>query len=143
MRGSHAERKVGTLAGFQVSVADNFMQGPELVIKGATTYTAKVTDIALGTIRSLEHAIQHLEEVAETLTCNIAHTRKRLADTQIQVDTPFEYAERLAVLSRRHQQIEDKLHLSKNQGSAQLDAEESGDQPRMEEVATTATDSAQ
>ena len=56
------------------------MQGPEIVLKGATTNTAKVTDTAHGTIRSLEHTIQHLDEVVENLTRGIADARKRLAD---------------------------------------------------------------
>ena len=60
MAGTGAERAVGTIAGFRVFVADNFVQGPEIVLKGTTTYTAKVTDTALGTMRSVEHTIQHL-----------------------------------------------------------------------------------
>jgi hypothetical protein len=99
------------------------MGGPEILLRGATTYTAKVTDTAHGTIRSVEHTIQHLEEVAETLARNLADTRKRLADTQAQVNAPFEYGERLAELVQRQQQIEDELDLTKNQASAQLGTE--------------------
>ena len=124
MRGSRSERPVGSLAGFQLFVADNFMQGPELVIKGTATYTAKVTDTALGTIRSLEHKIQHLEEVAANLTQNIQDNRKRLADLHVQADTPFEYAERLASLSRRQQEISDELDLTKNQTPIQMETTE-------------------
>jgi hypothetical protein len=127
MRGTRKDWLVGTLAGFQVFVADNVLQGPEIVLQGATTYTAKVTDTAHGTIRSVEHAIQHLEDVVETLVRNIIDTRKRLADTQAQVDAPFEYAARLAELVQRQQQIEDALDLTKNQASAQLDAEPPGE----------------
>ena len=123
MRGTRKEWQVGSMAGFQISVADNLMQGPEIVLKGATTYTAKVTDTAHGTIRSVEYAVQHLEEVAETLSSNITDTRKRLAETHIQVDRPFEYAERLASLVQRQQQIEDTLDLTKNQASAQYSAD--------------------
>ncbi len=123
MRGTRADRLVGNLAGFQIFVADNFMQGPELVLKGATAYVAKVTDSALGTIRSVEHTIQHLDDLADNLARNIADTRKRLADTQAQVDTPFEYAERLAALVQRQQEIEDALDLTKNQAPRQFDAE--------------------
>ena len=97
------------------------MQGPEIVLKAATTYTAKVTDTALGTIRSVEYTIQHLEELAGNLVQNIADTRKRLADTQVQVDAPFEYADRLASLVRRQQEIEDELDLTKGQAPSGLD----------------------
>lgn len=120
LRGTRREMLVGHIAGFQVFVADSFMQGPEIALKAATTYPAKVTDTAHGTIRSVEHTIQHLEEVAESLTRNIADTRKRLADSQAQMDAPFEYAERLSALARRQQEIEDELDLTKNQCSARL-----------------------
>jgi hypothetical protein len=134
-RGSRTERQVGAVAGFQVFIADNFMGGPEILLKGATSYTAKVTDTAHGTIRSVEYVIQHLEELAETLARNITDTRKRLADTQTQVDTPFEYAELLATLVRRQQEIEDELDLTKNRASAQLEADSPREQPLAESEA--------
>jgi hypothetical protein len=125
MRGSQAERLVGTLAGFQVFVADTFMQGPQILLKGATTHPAKVTDTALGTIRSVEHAIQNLEDLAESLTRAITDTRKRLADTQAQVGAPFEYAGRLAELLRRQDEIESALDLAKSQVPSQFETEPS------------------
>jgi len=132
MRGTHADRQVGSIAGFGVFVSDNFLQGPEIVLKAATTYTAKVTDTALGTIRSVEHTIRHLEELAAGLVQSIADTRKRLADTQAQVDAPFEYAERLGSLVKRQQEIEDELDLTKGQAPSQLDAEPSYPPPDLE-----------
>ena len=103
-------------------MADNFMQGPEIVLKGATAYTAKATDTAHGTIRSVEHTIQHLEDLAANLEQNIADTRKRLTDTQAQVEAPFEYAEKLASLVRRRQEIEDLLDLTKSQAPGHIAA---------------------
>ena len=132
LRGSRAERQVGSIAGFQVWIADNFMGGPEILLRATTTYPAKVTDTAHGTIRSVEHTIQHLEEVAETLARNLADTRKRLADTQAQVNAPFEYGARLAELVQRQQQNEDELDLTKNQASAQLGTGSVGEAPSAE-----------
>jgi N12 class adenine-specific DNA methylase len=132
LRGCRAERQVGNIAGFQVWIADNFMGGPEILLRATTTYPAKVTDTAQGTIRSVEHTIQHLEEVAENLTRNLADTRKRLADTQAQVNAPFEYAERLTELVQRQQQIEDELDLTRNQASAQLGTSSAGEAPSAE-----------
>ena len=123
MRRTHAELPVGSIAGFRVFVAVNFMQGPEIVLKAAATYVAKVTDTAHGTIRSIEHTIQHLEEAAATLVQNISDSRKRLADSQAQANAPFEYDERLASLVRRQQEIEDELDLTKDQASGQLGAD--------------------
>ena len=138
IRGSQAERQVGSIAGFRLFVSDNLFRGPEIVIKGAGAYTAKVTDTALGTIRSVEHTIQHLDETAANLAQNITDTRKRLADTQAQVEAPFEYAERLASLARRQQEIEDELDLTKSQAPSGLDgkpdeAPSEGDAPTAPE----------
>ena len=62
-------------------------------------------------------------ELAEALDRSIADTRKRLADTQGQVDTPFEYAERLAELVRRQDEIENALDLTKSQAPGRLQPE--------------------
>lgn len=51
MRGSRSERQVGSIAGFQIFVADNFMPSSEILLKGAAAYTAKATDTAHGAIR--------------------------------------------------------------------------------------------
>jgi N12 class adenine-specific DNA methylase len=136
VRGSRVGRPVGTIAGFRLLVSDNLFRGPEIVIEGTGTYTAKVTDTALGTIRSVEHTIQHLDEFAASLTQNILDTRKRLADTQAQVGAPFEYAERLALLARRQQEIEDQLDLTKDQAPGALDGKPNetsqGGEPEVE-----------
>ena len=123
LRASRAERQVGTLAGIQIWIADNYMGSPEILLRGGTSYPAKVTYNAHGIIRSVEYVIQHLEEVVETLTRNLADTRKRLADTQAQVNAPFDYGERLAELVHRQQETEDELDVTRNQASAQLAAD--------------------
>jgi TolA-binding protein len=125
MRGSRGERQVGHFAGFQVFVADNFMGGPEILLKGAATHTAKVGTTALGTIRSVEYVIQNLDETVANLEQQIAATQKRLADLTVQATQPFEYEERLATLTRRQQEIEDALDLTKNQAPSQLDTRSS------------------
>jgi hypothetical protein len=45
------------------------------------------------------------------------------------VNAPFEYAERLASLVQRQQEIEEELDLTKNQASAQLGADPSTEPP--------------
>ena len=129
VRGSQAERQVGSIAGFRLFVSDNLFRGPEIVIKGAGAYTANVTETALGTIRSVEHTIQHLDETAANLAQNLADTRKRLADTKVQVEAPFEYAERLASLVRRQQEIEDELDLTKSHAPGGLDGKQNEASP--------------
>jgi hypothetical protein len=133
IRGARADRHVGSIAGFQLFVSDSFLHGPEIVLKGASTHTAKVSDSALGTIQSVEHAIRHLEELAGNLTQNIADSRKRLAETQAQVTAPFEHAERLAFLARRQREIEEELDLNKDQASSQLEAEPSASSSNIDD----------
>ena len=122
MRGSRAERRLGTIGGFQLFVADNLMGGPEILLKGATTHVAKVSNSALGTIRSIEYAIQNLDAVAVQLEQTIADTRKRITELTAQIGQPFEYRERLAFLMCRQQEITDALDLTKNQAPGRLDA---------------------
>jgi len=76
--------------------------------------------------------IQHLEDVAESVACNIAESRKRLADSQTQMDAPFEYAQRLASLVRRQQEIEEDLDLTKNQAPSRLETESADGSPADE-----------
>ena len=133
MRGSHAERQVGSFAGFSLWVADNFMAGPEIVIKGAGTHLAKVANTSLGTIRSLEYSVQSLEEVAATIEQRVSETRKRINDLIAQCGQPFEYEDRLAWLVQRQQDIEEALDLTKSQASSQLAADANGG-PESEET---------
>lgn len=121
IRGVHGEREIGTFAGFKIFVADAFLHGPEILIKGAGYYTASVSDSALGTVRSLEHTIQTLEETAVNLASQIKDTQKRIAEVTAQCGQAFEYADRLAALVQRQQEIADALDLTRNQASSQLE----------------------
>ena len=123
VRLTRADRQVGRFAGFDVFVAHNFMSGADIVLRGAGTHTAKVGTTALGTIRSVEYAVQNLEEVAATVAERIAETRKRVADLRVQTEQPFEYQDRLASLSQRQDQLESALDLTKSQADAHLDAD--------------------
>ena len=62
IRGTGAELRIGSFAGFQLLVADTYLRGPEVILRGAATHVAKATDTALGTIRSVEYAIHNLEQ---------------------------------------------------------------------------------
>lgn len=125
IRNATAEVPVGNFAGFQLFVANAFMRGAEVVFKGAAHHNAKVNDTALGTTRSLEYAVQNLDDVARSLERDIAETKKRITDLGVQSNQPFEHADKLGSLLKRQQEITDALDLTKNQASSQCDAEES------------------
>jgi hypothetical protein len=82
-----------------------------------------MANTALGMTRSLEYTVQNLDEAAATITANISSTQKRIADLEEQTGQDFEYADKLARLIQRQQEITDALDLSKNQAPTQLGAE--------------------
>jgi hypothetical protein len=122
MRGANGQREIGLFAGFKLLVADNYLRGPELVFKGTSVHTLGLANTALGMIRSLEYSVQNLDEVAAALTENIKSTQKRITGLREQTEQPFEYAEKLAGLVQRQQEITDALDLAKNQAPNQLES---------------------
>jgi hypothetical protein len=87
----------------------------------------------LGPIRSVEHTLQSLGDVAKSLERAITDTKKRISDLTAQIGQPFEYEAKLSELLRRQQEITDKLDLTKNQAPAQLAAESAnGDMPAQD-----------
>ena len=96
VRATGRDERVGHFAGFAVFLAPNSMEKVDLVIKGATTYFANVSDSPLGTIRSLEHTVQSFEQVGNDCAASMQATQKRLKDLNEQICQPFEYADELA-----------------------------------------------
>jgi len=81
-----------------------------------------VTDTALGTVRSLEATVQGFEERAERLALDITDANKRVRELGEKVGAKFEREDRFQELTRRQSEIEEKLDLTKNQASSQVDA---------------------
>ena len=104
----------------------------QLLIRGEATYTAKVTDTAFGTIRSVEHAVQSIGELGASVEQSITDTKKRITDLTAQIGQPFEHEEKLSSLLLRQQEITDALDLTKNQASAQLEADPEKEVPIRE-----------
>jgi len=127
IRTEPGEKCIGNFAGFRLFLSGSFAGNPAVVIKGASSYEAKITETAHGTMRSIEYAVQNFEEVANGLEQDIKDTRKRIADLTIQCGQPFEYSERLTKLVSRQQEIADALDLTKNQASGQLGSDVSED----------------
>ena len=94
-----------------------------MVVRGSNSYSARVTDSALGTIRSLEVTVQGFEERATRLETDIADAHKRGKELGEKVGAKFEREERFQQLSRRQSEIEEKLDLTKNQAPSQVDAD--------------------
>jgi N12 class adenine-specific DNA methylase len=114
--------RVGKFAGFDLFIRVGFIGDPDLVVRGKNTYAAKITDTALGTIRSLESTVQGFEERAGKLESAIGDAQKRATELEGRVGAKFDREERYQELTRRQSEIEEKLDLTKNQAPSQVEA---------------------
>jgi hypothetical protein len=116
--------RLGKFAGFDLFMRPSFNNTTEMVLRGQNSYGARVTDTALGTIRSLEATVQGFEERAERLELDITDAHKRVKELGEKVGAKFEREDRYQELTRRQSEIEEKLDLTKNQAPSQVEAAE-------------------
>ena len=114
--------RIGRFAGFDLFLRPGFNNAVEVVLRGHNSYGARITDTALGTIRSVEAAVQGFEERAAKVETDIADAHKRSKELETKVGAPFEHEERYQELCRRQCEIEEKLDLTKNQAPSQAEA---------------------
>ena len=114
--------RIGRFAGFDLFIRSGFNNTAELVLRGKNSYSTRVTDTALGTIRSLESKVQGFEERAARLESDIKDSQKRATELEAKVGSPFEKEERYHHLVKRQSEIEEQLDLTKNQAPSQVDA---------------------
>ena len=115
--------RIGRFARFDLFLRPSFNNTAEVVVRGKNSYSARVTDTALVTIRSLEATVQGFEERAVKLDADIADAHKRIKELETKVGTPFEKEEHYQHLCRRQSEIEEQLDLTKNQAPSQAEAE--------------------
>ncbi|MDE3068065.1 MAG: hypothetical protein KGJ60_11010 [Verrucomicrobiota bacterium] len=72
--------RLGRFAGFDLFIRASFNNSAELVLRGRNSYRVRVTDTALGTIRSLKSAVQGFEERAARLEADIKDSQKRAVE---------------------------------------------------------------
>jgi hypothetical protein len=116
-----ANARVGKFAGFELSLHASFNNAVELLLHGKNSYNARVTDTALGTIRSLEAIVQGFEDRAAGLERDIRDSQKRAKEFEAKVGAPFEHEKRYHQLAERQSEIEEKLDLTKNQAPSQVE----------------------
>ena len=115
--------RIGRFAGFDLFLRPSFNNTVEVFVRGKNSYAARVTDTAIGTIRSLEATFQGFEERATKLETDIADAQKRAKELETKVGAPFETEEHYQHLCRRQSEIEEQLDLTKNQAPSQVEAE--------------------
>jgi len=115
--------RVGRFAGFDLFLRPTFNDNVEMIVRGNNSYAARVTDTALGTLRSLEANVQGFDERASRLEYDITDANKRAKELETKVGAHFEREERFQQLTRRQSEIEEKLDLTKNQAPSQVEAD--------------------
>ena len=127
--------RIGRFAGFDLFLRPSFNNTVEMILRGKNSYGARVTDTALGTIRSLEANVQGFEERAAKI--GIGHHRRQQARQRTwrtKVGANFEREERYQELTRRQSEIEEKLDLTKNQAPSQVEAADGGNEEKIAET---------
>ncbi len=132
-----ASPRVGKFAGFELFLHTAFSGEVELSLRGKNHYSARVTDTALGTIRSLESIVQGFEDRAATMERDIGDLQKRAKELESKVGVPFEHEKRHHELTERQADIEEKLDLTKNQAPSQM--EDAVVEENEEKIATKQT----
>ena len=114
-----SSKSAGNIGGFPISI-ERFDERATLLIHGKHSYRANVSESATGTIASLEHALDAIEDRLRERETDLAQSRRQSADLAKQLDQPFEHEEKLADATNRQQQIIAALDITKNKASAKV-----------------------
>jgi N12 class adenine-specific DNA methylase len=110
-------KAIGSIGGFPISI-ERFDERATLLIHGKHSYRANVSDSPNGTIASLEHALDSIEDRLRERETDLAQSRRQIVDLTNQFQQPFEHEEKLAVATKRQQEIVAALDITKNQASS-------------------------
>jgi hypothetical protein len=119
-------KAIGSIGGFPISI-ERFDERATLLIHGKHSYRANVSDSAIGTIASLEHALDSIEDRLRRRETDLTQSRRQIVDLTNQSQQPFDHEEKFAVATKRQQEIVTALDITKNQAAATID--EGAEQP--------------
>ncbi len=111
---------IGEIGGFPISL-HRFDERANLLIQGKHEYKANVSDSPVGTIASIEHALESMEDRLRQREADLKQCDKQTQDLTRQLVHPFEHEEKLTAAANRQQEIVEALDITKNQASAKLD----------------------
>jgi hypothetical protein len=97
-------KAIGSIGGFPISI-ERFDERATLLIHGKRSYRANVSDSPTGTIASLEHALDSIEDRLRERETNLTQSRRQIIDLTNQLDQPFEHEENLVEATKRQQEI--------------------------------------
>jgi hypothetical protein len=113
-------KMIGNIGGFPISI-EKFGDRATILINGKHSYRANISDSPAGTIASLEHALDSIEDRLRERETSLTQSRRQIVDLTNQVDQPFEHEEKLAEATKRQLEIVTALDITKNQASAAVD----------------------
>jgi N12 class adenine-specific DNA methylase len=113
-------KTIGNIGGFPICI-ERFDEHATILINGKHSYRANISDSPVGTIASLEHALDSIEDRLRERETNLAQSRRQIVDLTNQLNQPFEHEEKLAAAIKRQQEIVTALDITKNQASAAVD----------------------
>ena len=121
-------KAIGSIGGFPIS-AERFDERITLLVNGKHSYRANVSDSPAGTIASLEHALDSIEDRLRERQTDLAQSQRQSSDLAKQLEQPFEHEEKLAKAITRQQWIITALDITKNHASPKLgnSAEQDGE----------------
>jgi hypothetical protein len=102
----------------------------KILIQGKEIHEANVSDNPLGTIDSMEKALQGIEHRLTSSEGDLDEYQRKREDLKRHLDKPFEYEENLQSALNRQQEIIAGLDLTKNQASAHMAGESEEQQPK-------------
>lgn len=91
----------------------------KLLIHGKADHEANISDNALGTVASVEKALQSIESRLESRGEDLADYQRKREELGRHVGAPFEYEEKLVAATARQQEIFAALDLTKSQAGTQ------------------------
>jgi hypothetical protein len=127
MTGGSTEREVGSFAGFHLTLRAGFLDRVDILLKGHLLHTANVSDTPLGTMRSVEYAIQNMEERLQQSLRELSDCEKQCREFESKIGQPFEHEAKMQTLVQRQQELEKALDITRNQAPNSLAAEESNE----------------
>ena len=111
------ETKIGEISGFDIiGTREELRYTPVVWIKGSGKYKVEINNIdEIGNIIKLENMLKSFENKINTVTDQIAYTKKQLADTKEELDKPFTSADRIKELQKEKARIDSELDLDKQE----------------------------
>ncbi len=128
-----SSKQIGTIGGFPITL-QRLEARTTATLHGKHGYDANVSDNALGTIASIEHALGSLDDRLGEREADLKQYHRQSEDLAKQLEQPFEHGEKLTAATKRQQEIVAALDLTKNQAPAAADEGPADDTATIQET---------